>query len=367
MRTINQSKRFNKKNVIIVLVFIMAALFCINNTSKANSESFAWMDERISADLKAFDQISIRELNALEQALRKNNFPYMRLKIRNGNLDYTAPEMQPQYLKRVQGYMHYLKKIQSSHPLPNTELVIVLDDGIDEKALANVNAPVFCGAKSKSQTKILVLPELFLYPKIYDKFATVVGYRDKFPWESKVPVGYWRGSTTGAWFTPENWMHPLRSKFVMFAESAPKMLDCAFSLFVQGTPEGETVMRNRGLFKEAVMPESQLKYKYLIAIDGNTCASSLKWQLFSNSVVLKNESEWMEWYDTALIPYKHYVPFKNDFSDLLEKLEWLKQNDETAKNIAKEARHFAQTNLARNGAETYVWKLFTAYSKRLIP
>ena len=75
----------------------------------------------------------------------------------------------------------------------------------------------------------------------------------------------------------------------------------------------------------------------------------------------------MEWYDTALISYKHYIPFRSDFSDLVEKIEWLKQNDRIAQKVAKEAHVFAQQNFCPEGVELYVCKLLKTYSELLKP
>jgi spore maturation protein CgeB len=38
-----------------------------------------------------------------------------------------------------------------------------------------------------------------------------------------------------------------------------------------------------------------------------------------------------------LEPWVHFVPIKNDFSDLIEKIKYLNENNEKAKNIANNA------------------------------
>ncbi len=323
------------------------------------------MDERIQTELAAFDQIKIKDLDTLESSLLEKNFPYVRIKIQRGKLSHTTSLLQSQYAIRVQGYLSFLAKLHNDAALCETDFIIFLEDGCEEKEFDNSNVPIFCISKFKSQTKIVAIPAMYLYPKIYKTFARVGKHNEKIPWDSKIELGYWRGSTTGKNYTLGNWMNSFRAKLVLLSETAPTLLDCAFTGIIQINPEVEAAMRDRGLIKLSVSPQSQVIYKYLIAIDGNTCASSLKWQLFSHSVVLKNESDWMEWYDTALIPYKHYVPYRADFSDLLEKIAWLKQNDEAAKNIAKEASAFAEQNFTSAGVELYVRKLLAAYSSRL--
>jgi hypothetical protein len=79
----------------------------------------------------------------------------------------------------------------------------------------------------------------------------------------------------------------------------------------------------------------QLQYKYLISLEGNDVATSLKWSLLSNSVVIMAKPTMESWLMEGLLePYVHYVPLKDDFSDLEEIYEWCKQNDEKCKQIS---------------------------------
>ena len=79
-----------------------------------------------------------------------------------------------------------------------------------------------------------------------------------------------------------------------------------------------------------------LEYKYLISIDGWASdqfrASMI---LRSNSVPVVIESNFTPLHLTSWEPWKHYVPVKNDLSDLVENLMWLHNNDKKAKQIAE--------------------------------
>lgn len=356
----------------LIFICLASAIVLAYSFFNGNTNQREWMEGRIQMDLGAFREIRIEELDTLEGLFLEKNVPFMRIKINQGTASYECPQLQTKnplpsiYKARVDGYISYFKKIQDN--LPDTDFIIALDDGFDEKILEGINAPVFCVSKLKSQTKVVAIPELFLFPNSLKTFEKVNRRSYAVGWDGKLEMGYWRGATTGGMYNLENWMHFLRTKLVELSHGAPGILDCAFtSTGVQSTSEAEEIMRNAGFFKKATSPSSQINYKYLIAIDGNTFASSLKWQLFSNSVVLKNESQWMEWYDTALIPYKHYIPYQIDFSDLLHQIEWLKKNDAAAKSIAREARSFAEQNFSAEGIELYVCKLLAAYSALLKP
>ena len=54
--------------------------------------------------------------------------------------------------------------------------------------------------------------------------------------------------------------------------------------------------------------------------------------------------------ETTLIPNKHYVLLKDDFSDLYEKLEWCNNNQDKCIEIIKNANAFMQ-QFANNSLE----------------
>lgn len=74
-----------------------------------------------------------------------------------------------------------------------------------------------------------------------------------------------------------------------------------------------------------------LQSKYQINIDGTVAAYRLPYLLAGNSLVLKQDSIYYEHFYNELQPWKHFVPFKNDLSDLMEKLQWAKDHDEEVK------------------------------------
>ena len=86
--------------------------------------------------------------------------------------------------------------------------------------------------------------------------------------------------------------------------------------------------------------EDQCKHKYILNIDGSVTAYRLALELSYNSCILKVDSEYFTWYSHLLKEYEHYIPIKKDLSDLAEKIEWCKNNDEKCKKIAKNAKDF---------------------------
>lgn len=92
------------------------------------------------------------------------------------------------------------------------------------------------------------------------------------------------------------------------------------------------------------MPDLVRKYKYLIDIGGNGYSGRLKFLLFSKRPLLLVDRNYIEYFHNDLIPYKHYIPVKMDLSDLLEQVEWMRNNYEKSLEIANNAFEFAINN-----------------------
>ena len=86
-----------------------------------------------------------------------------------------------------------------------------------------------------------------------------------------------------------------------------------------------------------------MKYKYILTMGGTSGTSfSILWKLASSSVVLYVKSEFRDWYDPYLVPWKHYVPIASDFSDLEKKFRMLELHPKLALNIIKNANEIAE-------------------------
>ncbi|EJK73234.1 hypothetical protein THAOC_05152 [Thalassiosira oceanica] len=89
--------------------------------------------------------------------------------------------------------------------------------------------------------------------------------------------------------------------------------------------------------------EDQLKYKYILMLEGNDVASGLKWQLLSNSVVFMARPTCVSFaMEDVLVPFVHYVPLKEDYSDLEEMIIWARKNDAKCKWISEQATRYME-------------------------
>jgi hypothetical protein len=63
----------------------------------------------------------------------------------------------------------------------------------------------------------------------------------------------------------------------------------------------------------------QLDYRFVLSLEGNDVATNLKWILSSNSLCLMPRPKYETWFmEGALVPGKHYVEIRDDYSDLIE-------------------------------------------------
>ncbi|XP_073664347.1 protein O-glucosyltransferase 3 isoform X9 [Tursiops truncatus] len=106
------------------------------------------------------------------------------------------------------------------------------------------------------------------------------------------------------------------------------------------------------------------KYKYQVNVDGTVAAYRYPYLMLGDSLVLKQDSPYYEHFYMALKPWKHYVPIKRNLSDLLEKVEWAKENDEEAKKIAKEGQLTARDLLQPHRLYCYYYRVLQKYAER---
>ena len=156
-------------------------------------------------------------------------------------------------------------------------------------------------------------------------------FNDSIDWNNKINNIIWRGNCiTG--------LQKQNNRRTFFSHNYSDKYNVGFT-----KPETPSKFYDDHIeyFKESLSIQEQLKYKYIICLEGNDVATSLKWSLMSNSVVIMSKPMIECWLMEGLLkPYVHYIPLKDDFSDLDEVVEWCKNNDSTCKEIAENSTNF---------------------------
>lgn len=90
---------------------------------------------------------------------------------------------------------------------------------------------------------------------------------------------------------------------------------------------------------------AQTKYKYLLDTRGNAWSSRLQTLLKLGRVIFIADRPYRDWYFDRLKPMKHYVPIREDMSDLIEKVCYMEQHPEIYDDIVSNLKDFVEENL----------------------
>ncbi|QNI01466.1 lipopolysaccharide A protein [Halomonas sp. SH5A2] len=88
------------------------------------------------------------------------------------------------------------------------------------------------------------------------------------------------------------------------------------------------------------VPE-QLKYKFVLSIEGKDVATNLKWIMSSNSLCFMRRPSFETWFmEGTLLPGYHYVLLKDDYSDLEDKVIYYREHPCEAKEVISNANRY---------------------------
>ena len=93
--------------------------------------------------------------------------------------------------------------------------------------------------------------------------------------------------------------------------------------------------------KNKISIEDHLKYKFIMCVEGVDVATNLKWVMSSNSIAVMPKPKIESWFmESKLIPNKHFIEIKEDYSDLEKKIEFYITRPEECKEIIKNANQY---------------------------
>ena len=188
--------------------------------------------------------------------------------------------------------------------------------------------PVLSWSRHKGDLSVVLIPDqYYIQQNGYFELLLQIKQSDWRPWAFKQNKVFWRGGTNGypySIYDPTCTMNQ-RQIAVAIGSHHLDVMDIQHS---GSTPKSEF-----------------LKYKYLLDVDGTVNAwDGFFWKLGSNSVVLKMESHWEEWYYDQIKPWVHYIPVKGDGSDLYEKYQWAEANQDKVQDIIRNANELVYKN-----------------------
>ena len=161
-----------------------------------------------------------------------------------------------------------------------------------------------------------------------DKCRHFVYLKDKTDFRQKRDMAIFRGQVG----TREN-----RIRFVGQWAGHPR-IDAANTLAKGGlfatNPDGNATVPRLSLY-------DHLQYKYIMALEGNDVASNLKWVMSSRSLAVMPRPTCETWFmEGRLIPNVHYVEVRDDFADLIERMDHYTAHPDEANSIADAANAY---------------------------
>jgi hypothetical protein len=329
----------------------------------------AWMLEQIHQDFAPFLSVTQEDLERTYVDDNQNNNKFLvRFSISNNVVLVKTHDAASRHTRSF-ALIECFQRLSETIELPDVDFIVSLHDCLTYENRSSFKAPVFGFAKHKHlESEIVLMPDFEALLGNYDFLSEVAKGTQAYPWEKKIPMAIWRGATTGGdsslEYTLENFLSHPRSELVTLSLQFPYLIDARFNVLGQTSEPSSILLAYAPYFAKSINIAKHLPYKYQILIDGNSCAySRAYWQLFSNCLIFKQDSDHVQWYYRALIPNVHYIPVKNHLEDLIEKIFWAHEHDLECYQISNNATNFANDNLKRSDVMYYFYLLLTEYAK----
>lgn len=156
----------------------------------------------------------------------------------------------------------------------------------------------------------------------------------KWDLDSKEVLGFWRGRDS----------HEMRLKLAELSLKHPHFLNASITQYFFFRDK----MEQLGQSKHISFTDF-FRYRYLISIDGTVAAYRFPYLMAGNSLILKQNSEYMEHFYYWLIPNVHYVPISLNLDDLIPTLKKIIESD-----FKKDAKSLTFQHEIINNARQFV-------------
>jgi hypothetical protein len=254
----------------------------------------------------------------------------------------SKPTKNSGFIDRQTKTFEFIKSL-SLHPKINIKINVGLHDSYSK----NLGIMVYSLNKNIDKENILI-------PDYYSmcNYDGKLNRNDNIVLDKKANKAIFIGASTGSYNPNENERLQLCNKYVNSYN-----IKCYINNFCQIDNEKiKNVFPNYMLFKSNNMSiQEQLNYKYIINVDGNTCAwDRLPWILNSNSLCLKKTSNIQCWYYDFLVKNEHFVEFDND-EEVEEIINTITLDN--CKRITSNANNFCHDYLRKVCHQTYMSEL----------
>ncbi len=301
--------------------------------------------------------------------------PFLRCKIVQGKL-YIQSSRETKNNARYWIVRNALETLIRTKQLLTLDCIISLLDSFNG---IESSVPIFTFSAREDAVNIALIPDCEALNPI-DRSYMVKSMQkasQKYPWNTKRSVIFWRGTPTGLdesiHIETRSWLNP-RHKLVQMSLDHPSWIQAEFSYTYRSSDyqkngEGKLPVSSPAYWEgilpvsAPVHPKDHLLYRYLIDIDGYSCCFSRTfWILLSNSVLFKQVSKNRQWFYQGLEPYVHFLPVKEDLSDLQQQVLWCLEHEEESFTVSQNATQFALAYLCYEKNLGYLLRSLQTYN-----
>jgi hypothetical protein len=378
-------------SLVALVVVYFAVVFsevlylnCDDSFKIEEKEIPVWIKAKVNKELSGYRFIDGKGFAQFDKLILDNKLEHLaHFKIIDNKVQVVVGESSSRCSKMKEA----LEKILESNKLDDLEFIIYLWDGVhfeqkkssllEELKRYGVSKnipPIFVFAANKiaeDRKRFILIPD----PEVLNGSAiNKYGWRyltkkiskinHESPWESKKPLAFWRG---GGWsFSGRPYYK--RNYAIELSKQYPELLDVKYA----PDPNADKSFKERKLkylykffdLDPWASYSKFIEHKMILDLDGNTVSwQGMYWKLFSNSVILKQMTNNELWASDQFIPWVHFIPIREDLTDLIEKIQWVRNNDYKAKQIAEASNNFMRANLMPEQFDMYVYYLLSQYSK----
>ncbi|KAK7873951.1 hypothetical protein R5R35_012961 [Gryllus longicercus] len=265
---------------------------------------------------------------------------------------------------RCSGIEHFIKSQLKT--LPDMEMIINTRDWPQVNKKFGPLRAVFSFSKTNEYSDIMYPawafweggPAIGLYPRglgRWDQHRKELSQAaDRYPWEKKKPIAFFRGSRTSS----------ERDPLVLLARERPDIANAAYTRNQAWKSDADTLGQQPA---EEVSFVDHCQYRYLFNFRGVAASFRFKHLFLCGSLVFHVGDEWQEFFYLSLKPWVHYIPVPaNASKDTLRKLiSYAQRHDEIVKGIAQRGRQHILEHLGMQDVKCYWGRLLKKYAKLL--
>jgi len=173
---------------------------------------------------------------------------------------------------------------------------------------------------------------------------------NEYPWSSKIKRAVWRGATTyDTHFVGVELNETPRGKLVQKSMENPELIDAGFVKLIQQYESRNDKFLNQTILTERMHFDDQMKYKAILDIDGNNWSGRFPKLLCANSVVIKIDPDYIEYFYHELKPMVHYVPASIENVSQVAAYVLDNENEDEMKGIVDSANSWCKRKMTERG------------------